>query len=74
MEYGGSSSDCIAFEASQLWNALEDGLLAPGLVLFGDNAYLNTNYLATPYPGVSSGCKDDYNFFHSQVSGEFSIV
>lgn len=68
MGYGGLSSDCVAFEASQLWNSLEDGLLAPGLVLFGDNAYLNTKYLATPYPGVSTGSKDDYNFYHSQVS------
>lgn len=70
MKYGGSSSDCLAFEASELWSLLEDGLLAPGLVLFGDNAYLNTNYLATPYPGISSGSKDDYNFYHSQVNGQ----
>jgi hypothetical protein len=40
--YGGSSSDCIAFEESKLWAWLEyDGLLAPGIFLFGDNAYLN---------------------------------
>jgi hypothetical protein len=42
--YGGSSSDCLAFEASHLHKKLEDGLLADGLVLFGDNAYLNTKY------------------------------
>lgn len=68
IRYGGASSDCLAFEASELWQRLEDGLLAPGLVLFGDNAYLNTSYMATPFTNVSRGSKDDYNFFHSQVS------
>ena len=66
--YGGSSSDCLAFEASTLYNRLEyDHILAPGLSLFGDNAYLNATYMATPYPNVSHGSKDDYNFFHSQL-------
>jgi hypothetical protein len=63
----GASSDCIAFEGSDLYQRLEEGLLMNGLVLFGDNAYLNTRYMVTPFPNVSSGCKDDYNFFHSQV-------
>lgn len=66
--FGGASSDCIAFEASDLWNRLERGLLKPGLVLFGDNAYLNTAYMATPYTNVANGPKDNYNFYHSQVS------
>ena len=67
MIYGGSASDCLSFEASELFKLLEDGIMAPGLVIFGDNACLNSPYLATPYPGVSSGPKDDYNFYHSQV-------
>ena len=41
-------------------------------VLFGDNAYLNSLYIATPYPIVSNEpdqkTKDDYNFYHSQLS------
>jgi hypothetical protein len=65
--YGGSSSDVIAFEGSDLYKRLESGLLAPGLCLFGDNAYLNSPYMATPYPNVGSGSKDNYNYFHSQV-------
>lgn len=68
IKYGGSAADCIAFEASDLYTRLERGLLAPGLVLFGDNAYLNTAFMATPFPRVSSGSRDDYNFYHSQVS------
>ena len=63
----GASSDCITFEGSDLYERLELGLLKNGLVLFGDNAYLNTRYKATPFPNVSSGSKDDYIFFHSQV-------
>jgi hypothetical protein len=70
--YGGSSSDCLAFEASDLHKKLEDGLLADGLVIFGDNAYLNTKYMATPYPNIAGHdkekSKDNYNFYHSQVS------
>ena len=34
---------------------------------FGDNAYLNTPYMATPYAAVSGGTKDAYNFYHSQL-------
>jgi hypothetical protein len=40
-------------------------------VLFGDNAYLNSSFMATPYPNVSidpaKKTKDDYNFYHSQL-------
>jgi hypothetical protein len=68
INYGGSSSDCLAFEASDLYQRLEDGLLAEGLILFGDNAYINSNYMATPFPNVSGGGEDIYNFYHSQVS------
>jgi hypothetical protein len=67
IRYPASTSDCLAFESSKLYNDLEDGLLAEGLCLFGDNAYLNSPFLATPYPNVSGGYKDAYNFFHSQL-------
>jgi hypothetical protein len=69
--YGGSSSDCLAFERSELFERCEAGLMKNGKVLFGDNAYLNTHYMATPYTNVSGNeehvTKDDYNFFHSQL-------
>jgi hypothetical protein len=72
--YGGSSSDCLAFEASDLHKRLEDGLLADGLVIFGDNAYLNTKFMATPYPNIAGRdqdrSRDNYNFYHSQVSSD----
>ena len=59
----GASLDCIAFEGSDLYKRLEGGLLKNGLVLYGDNAYINTRYMATPFPNVLSGGKDNYNFF-----------
>jgi hypothetical protein len=58
----GASSDYFAFKASNLYERLEGGLLKKGLVLFGNNAYLNMCYMAMPLPNVSSGSKDDYNF------------
>ena len=68
IKYGTSSADCLAFEVSDIYHWLEEGILLPGLFLFGNNAYLNSPFMATPYPNVTSGSKDNYNFYHSQVS------
>jgi DDE superfamily endonuclease len=67
IEYPGSTSDCLAFDGMTLSKQLEDGLLAEGLCLFGDNAYLNTPFMATPYPNTLTPTKDAYNFYHSQL-------
>eukprot|EP00804_Cyclotella_cryptica_P003177 CCRYP_013780-RA/>CCRYP_013780-RA protein AED:0.21 eAED:0.16 QI:0/0/0/1/1/1/2/0/414 len=67
---------CLAFEASDLHRRLENGLMKKDgekdrFVLFGDNAYLNTSYMATPLPNVAGNedmkSKDNYNFYHSQL-------
>jgi DDE superfamily endonuclease len=61
-----STSDYLAFSSSPLYCKLEmNGFMKPGLCLFGDNAYVNTLYMATPYKSVKEGVKDAYNFFHS---------
>jgi DDE superfamily endonuclease len=39
--------------------------MKPGLCIFGDNAYVNTPYMATPYKSIKEGYKDAYNYFHS---------
>lgn len=66
--YGGASSDLLAFEASEIYGKLKnDNLLAPGLCLFGDNACVNSPFMATPYPGNINRERDNYNFFHSQL-------
>lgn len=54
IKYGGASSDCLAFEVSELHARLENVLMCQDghnerFVLFGDNAYLNTSYMETPF-------------------------
>jgi len=64
-----ATSDFLSFEATPLRNKLEiPGFLAPGLCLFGDNAYINRPYMAMPFPNVrGDNPKDHYNFYQSQV-------
>ena len=64
----GSTSDYLAFMTSSLHSKVEkEGFLAPGLVLYGDNAYVSNEHMVTPFKNVSSGSKDAYNFYQSQV-------
>jgi hypothetical protein len=64
----GSTSDFLAFCTCSLKYKLETpGFLKEGKCLFGDNVYVNTTYMATPFKAVFSGEKDDYNFYHSQL-------
>jgi hypothetical protein len=76
--YGGSSSDLLAYKASDLCKQMEDGILCPGLVLYGDNVYLNSKHMVMPYPNIAKNplekSKDNYNFFHSQVGLLLSII
>jgi DDE superfamily endonuclease len=61
-----STSDYLSFCSSPLFCSLEaNGFMKAGLCLFGDNAYVNTSYMATPYKAVKEGSKDAYNYFHS---------
>ncbi len=43
----------------------------PRFELFGDNAYLNSSFMATPYTNVSGDpqkkTKYNYKFYHSQI-------
>jgi hypothetical protein len=58
----------MAFLRSNLHLSLtRPGFLSEGLVIFGDNAYVSTEYMVTPYKNVRAGPKDDFNFFHSQL-------
>ena len=60
--YGGASSDYLAFEGSDIFAQLEAGLLHDNIVLFNDNAYLNSHYMVTPCPNISSRSNNDFNF------------
>jgi hypothetical protein len=63
-----STSDYLSFSTSAFREKLEkEGFLTAGLCIFGNNAYVNCSYMATPYKNVGSGSKDNYNHYHSQV-------
>jgi hypothetical protein len=56
--FPGAASDYYAFEDSHLKRKLEvEGFLRPGLCLFGDNAYVNSPFMCTPWRNVSAGPK-----------------
>ena len=68
VEHPASTSDCMCFTTSAIHQRLKrEGFLADGLCLFGDNAYVNTPFMATPYKGASEGIKDAYNCHHSSL-------
>jgi len=69
MEHPAWTSDFLAFTTCPLYHKLEvQGFLAEGLCFFGDKAYVNCRYMATPYRGATVGTSEDnYNFFHSQL-------
>ena len=69
IQHPASASDYLAFVTSALYGHLtnDDTRLPNGYCLYGVNAYINDTYMAVPYPMISSGPKDVYNVFHSQV-------
>lgn len=62
-----STSDFLAFTLSSIFLRLEKNLLAPGLCIYGDAAYVNNRYMATPFKAISGGSRFHYNHYHSQV-------
>ena len=64
-----STSDYLTFCTCDLLNShlLKPGFLKEGLTLFGDNAYINTMFMTTPFKAVSGGILDAFNYYHSQV-------
>ena len=68
VEHPAATSDYLCFTTSDIHMQLKkEGFLADGLCLFGDNAYVNTPFMATPYKGSSEGVKDAYNYYHSSL-------
>ena len=57
-----STSDYLTFcTSSILSNLTKDNFLKPGFCLYGDNAYINTKFMACPFKEISFGPKDGYN-------------
>ncbi|CAB9524784.1 unknown protein [Seminavis robusta] len=68
VSHPGSTSDYLAWISCKLHHQIEKpGFMKEGLCIFGDNAYVNTPTMATPYKAVGSGPKDAYNYYHSNV-------
>jgi DDE superfamily endonuclease len=66
LKHPASTSDYLSFLSSPLFCKLETArFMKPGLYIFGDNAYVNTQYMATPYKAMKQDSKDGCNFFHS---------
>jgi hypothetical protein len=66
--FPGATSDFYAFQNSEIKELLEtDDFLCDGLCLFGDNAYVNTQYMITPFKGSVSGAKAAFNYYHSSL-------
>ena len=71
----GATSDYLAFALSNLHKKLEGTnhvdeslpFLRPGLALYGDNAYVNTAYMVTPFKAAVGKAKDAFNFYLSQL-------
>ena len=65
IQHPASTSDYLAFVTSALYGRLtnDDTRLPNGYCLYGDNAYINDTCMVVPYPMISSGPKDMYNFF-----------
>jgi DDE superfamily endonuclease len=65
LKHPASTSDYLAFFSSPLFCSFEkEEFINPGLCLFGgDNAYVNTSYMATPYKAVKKGSKDMYLYY-----------
>ena len=63
-----STSDYLSFNTSWINDQLEKAnFLSEGMCIYGDNAYMNSPFMATPFKAVSSGVRDGYNFYHSQI-------
>jgi len=68
IKHPGSTSDYLAFAMSPLKERCDDGEIENGYYLFGDCAYMNNNYMVTPYKNSTGFVdKDNFNFFHSQL-------
>jgi hypothetical protein len=67
-----ATSDHLVFVTSTFYHRLTNQIngwqyLANGFCLFGDNAYVNTDFMCTPYNGNKTDQQDNYNFYCLQL-------
>ena len=70
-----TTSDYLAFCTSSILIDLEkDWFLKSVFCLYGDNAYVNTNFMASPFKGTSSGPKDACNFSSHKYESILNVL
>lgn len=77
IKHPGATADYLAFTTSTIYHKIQGTragtanhqppFIKPGLALFGDNAYVNAEFMCVPFKAVTEGAKDAYNFFQSQT-------
>ena len=64
----GGSHDCLVWDACELKQAINDGALPEQYYIVGDEAFVNTNQLLTPWSGRGLGnWKISFNFHLSAM-------
>ena len=82
IKHPATTSDYLAFATSDLNKKLEgespvhpgQPFLHPLLAIFGDNAYINNEYMVVPFKAVSSGPKDAYNFTSPNCESPLNVL
>ena len=68
VQHPASASDYLSFVTSSLYQQLMEGSGLPNsYCLYGGNAYVNETYMSVPFPNTSSGPRDAYNYYKSQL-------
>ena len=68
VQHPATASGYLSFVTSSLYQQLTEGSGLPsGFCLYEDNTYGNELYMCVPFPNTSSGPKDAYNYYQSQV-------
>ena len=68
VQHPASASDYLSFVTSSLYQQLMEGSGLPNrYCLYGDNAYISKTFMSVPFPNMSSGPRDAYNYYQSQL-------
>ena len=74
VQHPASASDYLSFVTSLLYQQLTEGSGLPKrYCLYGDNAYVNESYMSVPFPNTSSGPRDAYNYYQSQLQIKLNV-
>jgi hypothetical protein len=65
----GCTADYMAWVTSELYSKIQskNSIIAKGLTLVGDNAYVKSLSMAVPFKGNVTVLQDNYNFYQSQL-------